>query len=310
MIFMQETCKRLMTAFDEMAEKQEEFEARGLTGKFSMDTIASCAFGVDSQAFTNPNSEFVYNASRVFSQTFTDGLKFALLFVPFNIGFHILQFFGWTIFKDKETQFFYNVVSATLKHRRETRTRRNDLIDMMVDAIKGDIEHDQDAYEDQFDQDAKLKTHLAPKKGQFEELTIIATAFVILVAGYDTTGSTLAFALYEMSKNPHVQEKLREEVDDLVKDDPDREITYEDLKDLKYVEQVLHEALRRHTPLGALQRSCTKDYKVPGTDLILKKGSTVFVNAASIHNNPKHYANPDKFDPEHFSAEAKSNRHP
>ena len=310
MIFMQETCKRLIVAFEEMAEKKKEFEIRGLTSKFSMDTIASCAFGVDAQAFTNPDSEFATFGSRVLSMTITDALKFGALFLPYDIGFHILQFFGLAVFKDKETQFFYNVVLTTLKHRRETKTRRNDLIDMMVDAIKGDIQHDQDSFEDQFEKDAKIKTHAASKKGDFDEITIVATAFVILVAGYDTTGSTLAFACYQLAKNPHVQDKLRQEIDDIIKDDPQREINYEDLKDMKYLEQVLSETMRFHNPLVFLQRTVTKEYKVPGHDLILPKDQTVFVNVPSIHNNPKHYANPNIFDPEHFSPSARAKRHP
>ena len=46
-IFIQETCNRLINALDDVADKNETFEVREILGKFSMDTIASCAFGVD-----------------------------------------------------------------------------------------------------------------------------------------------------------------------------------------------------------------------------------------------------------------------
>ena len=53
LVFVQETCKKLTSAMEDFAEKDESFELKELLGKYSMDTIASCAFGVDSQAFTN-----------------------------------------------------------------------------------------------------------------------------------------------------------------------------------------------------------------------------------------------------------------
>ena len=76
------------------------------------------------------------------------------------------------------------------------------------------------------------------KKGEFDELVIVATAIVLLVAGYDTTGTTLAFACYYLAKNPEVQEKLREEVDDIV-GDSDKELTYDDLQSMTYVDQII-----------------------------------------------------------------------
>ena len=46
-----------------------------------------------------------------------------------------------------------------------------------------------------------------------DELSIVATTMVLLVAGYDTTGMTLYYLAYEMSKNPEVQKMLQEEID-------------------------------------------------------------------------------------------------
>ena len=117
-----------------------------------MDTIASCAFGVDAQAFTNKESKFVEYAKEIFSQSYKDALKMVLLFIPFNLGIHFMRFFKIPFTKGPQTEFFYEVVLDSLKHRRETKTRRNDLIDLMMDAIKGDIvEDDQDANEEQFE---------------------------------------------------------------------------------------------------------------------------------------------------------------
>ena len=141
-----------------------------------MDTIASCAFGVDSQSFDNQESTFVTYAKAIFTQDVGQILKFLVcMFVPY--GKNVLNMLGKsTFFKDKETEFFYNVLLESLKQRRQSKVRRNDLVDLMLDAIKGDLDQD-DHHEDdnQFDIDAKLK-HESSKKHEFDELVVVATA--------------------------------------------------------------------------------------------------------------------------------------
>ena len=306
MIFMQETCKRLIDDIDGYAKTGESFELKKPAGNFSMDTIASCAFGVDSQAFTNKDSKFVQYASSIFQQTVKDGLKIMFPFLVPN-GAKIMGALNISVGKATEMNFFYDVIMSSLEHRRETKTRRNDLIDLMMDAIKGDIEHDKLGEDEQFEKDAKLKYE--SKKFEHEEIIIVATALIILVAGYDTTGTTLAFVCYQLAKNPDIQNRLREEVQEIT-NDSDRDITYDDLNKMTYMDQVISETLRFHSPIGVLQRTATKDYKMPGHDLVISKEGGVWINAVAIHMDPKHYANPRTFDPEHFSKEAKLARNP
>ena len=149
MVYVQETCKRLTDALDELAEKNEEFELKELLGKYSMDTIA-CAFGVDSQAFKNKDSKFVDYASRILQNNFSDAVKLLLCMIPFDIGVYIMRAFNIAFWKKDEAEFFYHVILDSLKQRRESKVRRNDLIDLMVDAVKGEIGHDNDHNDNQF----------------------------------------------------------------------------------------------------------------------------------------------------------------
>ena len=137
----------------------------------------------------------------------------------------------------------------------------------------------------------------------------MATAVIFLVAGYDTTGTTLAFACYQLAKNPEIQERLQEEVEEICGGDMNGEITYEDLHNMTYLDQIISETLRFCNPVGILQRNALRDYKVPGHNLVIEKETQVWINVMAVHMDPKHYANPTEFDPEHFSKEAKSARH-
>ena len=102
----------------------------------SMDTIASCAFGVDAKVYAADKSIFVEYASELFRQDWTVMFKFMLMLIPV-IGPFIIRTFKLSFTPQKETLFFYDIISKTLKKRKETEVRRNDLIDMMMDAIKG-----------------------------------------------------------------------------------------------------------------------------------------------------------------------------
>ena len=94
--------------------------------------------------------------------------------------------------------------------RKYAKDRRNDLIDLMMDAIKNENQganEDEDNL-DQFEKDAKLIGHRV-KKGALKEENVIATAMVMLVAGYDTTGLTLSWAAFELARNQDVQKNLQ-----------------------------------------------------------------------------------------------------
>ena len=227
--------------------KGEEFEAKSITSKFSMDTIASCAFGVDAKVHEGKGSVFVQSAEKMFEETFAFMMKFLLGgLIPY--GSYVLKALGLSVWPKKETLFFYDTILNTLNKRRELNIRRNDLIDMMMDAVKGDLVEDKDGDEDQYHNDAKL-SHKVSK--ELDEMSIVSTALVILIAGYDTTATTLAFACYQLAKHPQVQDRLREEIDRIV-DDADN-ISYEDLHSMSYMDQVISEVLRFHTLAGIHQ---------------------------------------------------------
>lgn len=59
-----------------------------------------------------------------------------------------------------------------------------------------------------------------------------------------------------------------------------------------------------------LNRKCTTDYQIPGTDVILEKDTAIIVPVLALHMDPEYYPDPEKFDPERFNEENKKNIHP
>ena len=96
------------------AKSGHEFDTRVKFGKFSMDSIASCAFGVDAQSFSNNDTIFVKNAREIFRRKLVDGLKFLSLVMPG--GRKLMGAAGISMMKP-ETRFFYNIVKTAVEKR-------------------------------------------------------------------------------------------------------------------------------------------------------------------------------------------------
>jgi len=306
--FIKHIAGDLKTEMEQKALKGEEFELKDVFGKFSLDALASSAFGVNAESFTNENSKFVKYAANTFKNTKLELGIFALKFIP-GVP-QLLSLLKINTFKPKETKFFRDIITQTIRTRRNTKERKNDLVDLMLDCIKEDstVEYEEEAG-DQYEEDMKL-SHNKKSKHNMDETTVVATALVLLVAGYDTTGMTLSFLSYALSKNQEVQTKLQEEIDQAFEESKEEFPDYNVIQSLPYLDMVIHETLRVYTPVGLNTRVATKDYNLPGTDIILKTGDMVSWNARTLHRDPAHWARPEEFYPEHFSKEEKANRNP
>jgi len=163
--FMLEIGSRLTDELGEKAEAGTDFELKDVFGKFSLDTLATCAFGIDPNSFKDKDTVFVKAAARIFTQTFMDNMLVFSRFIP---GCQAIQkFFNISIVKPKETRLFTNVIKQTVENRRKTGHRENDLIDLMIDCIqlegdatKLDKNENEDSHKDQYEKDMEM-THLS-----------------------------------------------------------------------------------------------------------------------------------------------------
>lgn len=59
--------------------------------------------------------------------------------------------------------------------------------------------------------------------------------------------------------------------------------------------------MRKYPPVTIHNRTCTKTYQVPGTNVTIEEGFAVLIPNHALQNDPKYFPNPDRFDPERFS---------
>ncbi len=119
--------------------------------------------------------------------------------------------------------------------------------------------------------------------------------FVFLVAGHDTTSTTLAYSLWALGRDPALQDRVAAEVAALGGRPPG----VDDLPALPLTTRVIHEALRICPPAPVIVRSAMRDAVVHGR--LIPAGTQVIVGSYAMHHDPAWWPDPERFDPDRFA---------
>ncbi|VDC00129.1 unnamed protein product [Peniophora sp. CBMAI 1063] len=101
-----------------------------------------------------------------------------------------------------------------------------------------------------------------PESSRMSDTEIVAQIPTLLAAGHETTSTMMSWALYALSVNPHVQDKLRAELQ-AGYDDTGDSPSMEQLHAFTYLDAVIRETLRMWPPLPFLSREALKTDVIP-----------------------------------------------
>ncbi|XP_067671881.1 cytochrome P450 4V2-like [Haliotis asinina] len=125
--------------------------------------------------------------------------------------------------------------------------------------------------------------------------------------GHDTTAAAMNWAVFLISSNTRIQQKVHEELDSVF-GDSEEPATMENLKDLKYLECCIKEALRLYPSVPSFARTLTQDAEIGG--LVIPKDAAVVLLTSALHRDPRYFPDPEVFNPDRFLPENVKNRHP
>ncbi|XP_063229996.1 cytochrome P450 4C1-like isoform X3 [Bacillus rossius redtenbacheri] len=125
--------------------------------------------------------------------------------------------------------------------------------------------------------------------------------------GHDTTSAAISWALFLLGSHQDVQDKVVEELRGIF-GNSSRSPDFQDLQGMHYLEQVIKESLRLYPSVPGFSRTIESDFSVRG--YTIPSGTGVTVLPYVIHRDPAIYPDPERFDPERFTAENCRNRHP
>lgn len=293
----------------------QDIESRGLMTKYVLNVIGKIAFGLEIDTLNEKeekSAEFFKHSTLFFKPSFSLVLKFLI-----SLSAPTLR----DIFKMKLTdgnvdKFFTDLTKDIIKFRQGNDVKRNDFLQLMLDLKKkeeenlsgglGDVNTSTFESEPIESEDKELMSHLentlpknktAAQSEIFTDDFIAAQTFIFISGGSETVAAVLTFIFFELAQNPDLQKKVQEEISNVTSTSG---LNYESLKKLTYMEQFIYETFRIH-PLGpVLMRYCTKDYKIPGTEVIIKKGNLVHIPISGLQTDAQYFPEPEKFDPDRF----------
>ncbi|XP_050588701.1 cytochrome P450 6k1-like [Bombus affinis] len=260
-------------------------EFKDICGNFTTDMIGSTAFGLKVGSLENPKAPFRECGRKIFDYDFHRSMEFLIIFfIPGLVKYLKPKFFG-----KKATNFLRSVFWDVIEQRVDSDQKRNDLIDLLIEM------------REKYKNDESLKDY------KFDGDDLVSQAAIFYIGGSETSATTISFTLYELALNLDIQKTLRAEIHDaLVK--TGGKITYDMITTLPYLDMVISETLRKYPSIAYLDRVTLADYKVPNSDLVLEKGTPIFISIMGSHYDPRYFPNPEKYDPLRFTEEAKRAR--
>ncbi|GAA2224941.1 cytochrome P450 [Streptomyces amakusaensis] len=117
----------------------------------------------------------------------------------------------------------------------------------------------------------------------------------LLLAGHETTASTLSWTFHLLDRHPEVAARARDEARAVL---GDRLPEHEDLRELTYITAVVQEAMRLYPPVWILTRRAQEADVIGGYDV--PAGADVLICPYTLHRHPGFWPDPERFDPGRF----------
>jgi len=127
-------------------------------------------------------------------------------------------------------------------------------------------------------------------------------AATMIIAGHETSASTLSWTWMLLSQNPQVRDKLKQEIKEVL---GNNKPTAADYSKLNYTKMVIKESMRLYPAVAELSRQTTKEYNLGGYKI--PAGCIVMMSQWVNHRDPNYFRDPEKFNPDRWANDLEKN---
>ena len=259
----QRICGLCTKVFHQLALNQY-FLARNLTQEITLQVILQVVLGLNEGEKLQKLEHLLLQMLDLFRSPLSSSLLF-FSFLQKDLG----AWSPWGKFLCNRQQIDQLIYAEISERRKQNDSDRNDILSMLISALD-------DTGQPMTDQE--LRDQL----------------MTLIVAGYETTATAIAWGLYWIHQKPLVREKLLQELDTLG-NSPDPMSIYR----LPYLSAVCNETLRIHpVVMFSFPRVVQEPAKLLGHSL--ESGTVLLPNIYLIHQREDLYPQPKEFQPERF----------
>ncbi|KAH9509389.1 hypothetical protein Btru_045775 [Bulinus truncatus] len=302
---IEDSARKLTSVLEECARRDALVPIKYIVSQFTSEIIARSAFGLKTDCIGKEDDEFTCHAKKVFKirgkimtmvMLFMFRYKWIQNVLVKKVGVSLLDQ------ADPDADRYFNSILHTAVAERqcdtnEGKAKHNDLLQSLITAKE---EGDKEVVKSS-ERVGEVTWDKLPKTMSDREL--IGQSILIIFAGFETTATTLQMVLYLLAKHPDVQERVVQEIQENVSAESP---TYDELGHLKYMEQVINETLRLYPPAPIVSRVAAETWHYK--NITIPRGAAVIIPMDAVMRDPKHFPDPENFDPERFSEENKATR--
>lgn len=199
--------QELVNSLSKMLDTNSLIEMKDFLARYGTDVIGTCAFGLNCNSLANPNAPFREMGRRIFGKPRNPRYLQQFLITFKGIG----KALGMKTLRDDVSQFVMDTIKDTIEYRKQHHIERNDFMELLI----------------------KMKND-----GEITLHELAAQCYVFYIAGFETSSTAIAYALFELAQNMELQNKARKHITDVM-NKYNGKISYESLSDMTYVEQCI-----------------------------------------------------------------------
>ncbi|XP_054158298.1 cytochrome P450 3A56-like [Oppia nitens] len=268
-------------------------DLKKLFGAYTMELLIQVAFGVNVDGLDETNP-IILNILEM--------LDYSPSAIVIQSAPKLARLLRLTFFNGRNIRFFRDMTVRIIAERRRRQQQ------LLATTTTTDAEDTKPVDFLQIMLDSLLEANGDQTNGKYmTNDEFLAQCVLFLLAGYETTTSTISMVIYNIANSPRVQQKCYEEAKQYYNEN--KVIDYEVMQNLKYLDAVISESMRLYPVLPFFERQANRDYQL-GTGggsngILVPKDTIVHIPVWSIQRDHHNYPDPDKFLPERFLGDTK-----
>ncbi|KAL3986176.1 Cytochrome P450 family protein [Acanthocheilonema viteae] len=289
-VFNEQT-KNMLEKLDKYCDTNETFDLLPYLRRYGLDVIAETTMGVSIDAQNRCNNDAYYEAIEV---------VFNLMWARIRYPWYWFAAIRWLTGFDKKLDYYCNICKK--------------LTSEIIAAKKKEWEafDNQPSVDDLSASGKKQLTFMdllfsVRNEYNLTDEDIRSQVDTFMAAGTDSASVQIGLNLFALGHRQHYQDKIYEEIK-CVLGETERDITVDDINELKYLYQCVCETGRITPSSGIIGRKIDTELDLCG--YTIPAGITCCISPFYIMRDPAHYDNPEKYDPEHFAPDKVKNRDP